>query len=135
TKYWLMAVSSDVNTSFRISMIFASPFMGERLSRERECGGSHGRRAGWAGDRSRCDRGSGSRDCEHRAKRVVAGTALGAKAAAPGIPQGGCAVVDGPGDVPVGFAAADADDHVGFVPLRRGFAFETQSQQNVMMPG
>ncbi len=49
---------------------------------------------------------------EHAPESGVAGTALVTDAATLKVANGGGAVVDGPGDLSVGFAAADADDHV-----------------------
>jgi hypothetical protein len=102
----LMAVSSAVRTSFRISMIFASPCMGESVSRHRGGGGRLGGRCA-----GRAARALGRGDGEHRAKRVVAGAALIADPAPLQIAQGARAVVDGVQDSRFGGAAADADDH------------------------
>ena len=56
---------------------------------------------------------------EHAAQAVVAGAALIADAAALQIANGGGAVVDGSVDVPIRFAAADADDHWSGIPYVR----------------
>lgn len=78
------------------------------------------------GARNRSGRGGHLSLGEHAAKAVVAGAALIADAAALQLTNGGNPVVDDSGDFPIGFTAADADDHWLFVPWT--VAFETQSQ-------
>ena len=87
--------------------------------------GGGGGRGEARGARNRSSRSGRMSLGEQAAKAVVAGAALIADAAELEIANGARTVVDGSGNVPVGFAAADADDH-----WRYSLALETQSQQN-----
>src|SRR5450756_1266221 len=115
-----MAVNSEVRTSLRMSMIFASPFIvppgGENLSQG--LGGGFRSRvrvcACTSGIRARYGRG---RFGEEKLQNGMAGTALVPDPAAAQLVDGGGAPGDFLADSALGDAAADADDHrSGFYP-------------------
>src|SRR3954467_10363108 len=99
-----MEVSSAVRTSLRTSMIFLSPFMAARLSR----GGEH---AALAAGGAWID--AAGVDCviDHLLEDAFASATLAAHSGLFEVPEAGSAVVDGTGDVAVGFSVAEADDH------------------------
>src|SRR5690242_8389448 len=109
-----MAVSSEVRTSLRRSMILRSPFMRLSVSRRGEghgLGGAAGRTGSLAGHVE-----------DDLAQRVLAAAAVAANAAALQLFQASGAGADRVADVTLRSSPADADDHGFPIPI------ETESQ-------